>query len=156
MKKSFAIALVMIFFNIESVWAAPNWLVTPDEVAKELVYAKKMPANKSFTKAISPGAPEILMVTPSNLSQPLNTPFPIQLSFQAKDGAVVLPETFKALYGTFKLDITSRIIKKSKVTAEGIVVERADIPTGNHRLVLRVTDDQGRRGETELKFTVQE
>lgn len=156
MKKRNLLLLAIAWMGMGQAWADSGWLVSPEEMEKEIAYAGTLPDTLPQTKAISPGAPEIVLVEPSDLSRPLSKPFPISLAFKANDGAAVKPETFKALYGMLKLDITDRITKKAKVSPEGIVVEKAEIPSGDHRLILRVTDDQGRRGEAELKFTVRE
>lgn len=150
---------VLLFFcafsSARLVWGAPVWLVDPAEVAREAEYAIKHP-DATSAKAINPDAPEIEVITPNDINHSLTSPLPIHLVFKPAEGAVVKPETFRALYGMLKIDITERIAKKAKVTPEGMSVENAEIPPGSHKLTLRVTDDQGRRGETELKFTVSE
>jgi hypothetical protein len=41
-----------------------------------------------------------------------------------------------------------------KVQPDGLRVEQAAIPSGQHRLVLQVSDNQGRTGTRELRFSV--
>jgi hypothetical protein len=137
-------------------WAEPAWLVTPDEVKQDAVWAQKNPAAEEFSpRAFAPGAPDISMVSPASLAEPLKAPFPIRISFKAQDGAAIKPESFRALYGFMKVDITERLAGRAKVGPEGISVDSANIPAGNHRLFLRVSDDRDRQGETEIRFTVQ-
>ena len=97
--------------------------------------------------------PAIEIRQPSLLSQPLGTPLAIELSFLAADAPIV-PDSFRAYYGNLKLNITDRIVKKVKVLAEGLRIEDAEIPSGQHRILLIIEDAKGRRGERELKFTV--
>ena len=136
--------------------AEQNWLVTPDEVKQEAVWEENNPAARTFrTRAFLEDSPDIILVTPVSLLEPLKAPFPIHVSFKAKDGAIVKPESFRVLYGFLKIDITERLASRARIGTEGASVENADIPAGNHRLVLRVSDDRGRQGETELRFSVQ-
>ena len=65
-----------------------------------------------------------------------------------------MPETFRAYYGNLKLNITDRIVKKVKVFADGLRIDDAEIPSGQHKILLVIEDEKGRRGERELKFTV--
>jgi hypothetical protein len=82
-------------------------------------------------------------------------PFAIQVQFRGQPDAEILPETFKVLYGALKLDITSRITKYVKVTADGFNLENAKIPPGKHRLTLQVEDSKQRVAERELRVEVE-
>jgi hypothetical protein len=97
--------------------------------------------------------PAIEIRQPSLLSQPLGTPLAIELSFLAADAPIV-PDSFRAYYGNLKLNITDRILKKVKVLADGLRVDDAELPSGQHKILLVIEDEKGRRGERELKFTV--
>jgi hypothetical protein len=154
--KLHTLAGLVALAGVALAWAEPNWLITPDEVNQEAVWRASNPEPVMFRpKNVSPGRPVIEMVAPASLAEPIKTPFPIRIAFKAKDGATIKPETFQALYGFLKIDITERLTGKAKVTREGIDVESAAIPSGNHRLVLRVSDDKDRQGETEIRFSVQ-
>jgi hypothetical protein len=151
-----AFAGILAIAGSGMVRANPTWLVTPDEVNQETAWRAVNPEPLMLRpKNVPPGKPDIAMVTPAVLADPLKTPFPIRIAFKAKDGAVIKPETFRALYGFLKVDITERLTGKAKVTMEGINVESAAIPSGSHRLVLRVSDDKNREGEAEIRFTVE-
>jgi hypothetical protein len=97
--------------------------------------------------------PAIEIRQPSLLSQPLTAPLAIELNFLAADAPIV-PDSFRAYYGNLKLNITDRIVKKVKVLADGLRIDDAEIPSGQHRILLIIEDEKGRRGERELKFTV--
>ena len=140
------------------IWAcagmADEWLVTPDEVAQDqqqLAAGKQPPRRRAFNS----DGPELTLLKPTALGEPLKAPFPISLVFKPKEGAKVVPESFRALYGAFRLDITDRIVKHAKVGANGINLDKAEIPTGSHRLLLQVRDDRDRLGETEIRFSVE-
>lgn len=135
---------------------AAEWLVTPQEMTREqeLLASGQTPPPPLRRRAVADG-PELALLKPVSLSQPLKAPFPINLAFKPKDGAQVVPESFRALYGAFRLDITDRIVKHAKVGANGIDLDKAEIPSGSHRLVLQVRDDKNRLGETEIRFSVE-
>jgi hypothetical protein len=82
-------------------------------------------------------------------------PTKIELRFVTNAPAEPKPESFKALYGAFKIDITSRILSSAKVTKQGITVSEAQLPAGKHQLVLTLTDTLGREAQQVLAFTVQ-
>jgi hypothetical protein len=65
------------------------------------------------------------------------------------------PSTFKVMYGTFKIDITSRITKFVKVTKDGFALESAQIPAGKHRLTMQVMDEKQRVAEREMRLEVE-
>jgi hypothetical protein len=97
--------------------------------------------------------PAIEIRQPSLLSQPLTAPLAIELNFLAADAPIV-PDSFRAYYGNLKLNITDRIVKKVKILADGLRIDDAEIPSGQHKILLIIEDEKGRRGERELKFTV--
>ncbi len=82
-------------------------------------------------------------------------PFAIQVQFRSQADAEIVPDTFRVLYGAFKVDITSRITKFVKVTPEGFVLDNAKIPPGKHRLTLQVQDSKQRVAERELRVEVE-
>ena len=89
-----------------------------------------------------------------NVASTVASPTRIQVQFQPTAPALIRPETFKLLYGTFRIDITGRITAASKVIAEGIDVALASLPKGVHKLFIEVQDSAGRVGERVLQFEV--
>ena len=127
-------------------------LVTADEARQSV---KSTAMDTLLDTAADPNIvrPAIEIRQPSLLSQPLGTPLAIELSFLAADAPIV-PDSFRAYYGNLKLNITDRILKKVKVLAGGLRVDDAELPSGQHKILLVIEDEKGRRGERELKFTV--
>jgi hypothetical protein len=99
------------------------------------------------------GAPVIELVMPK-LPGEVGSPTPIELRFIATPPSTIRPETFKALYGTFGLDITSRITGSTQVTSSGISVKEASLPKGKHRIQLLLEDSEGRMGSRWMEFQV--
>jgi hypothetical protein len=109
-------------------------LITADEARQS---ARSTMMDTLLDTAADPNIvrPAIEIRQPSLLSQPLGTPLAIELSFLAADAPIV-PETFRAYYGNLKLNITDRILKKVRVLAEGLRVEDAELPSGQHKILL--------------------
>jgi len=130
--------------------AQAQWLVTEQEALMSRS-APQMPEAKALP---IPDAPRIVLVQP-DVSAQVASPTRILLRFEPGPDGQIRPDTFKVRYGTFRLDITSRITSASKVTAEGIDVAEASLPKGSHRLYLEIQDSLGRVGERALSFVVQ-
>ena len=100
-----------------------------------------------------PGAPRIELVSP-DIKRPVNVPTKIEVKFTGNAPAEPKPETFKALYGAFKIDITQRLLGVAKVTKDGITVTDATLPSGKHQLLLLLTDSLGRETQHIVSFAV--
>lgn len=137
-----------LFFSF-SVLADPLWLVTSEEMresnnSKPLFVAKVVPPLD---------APIIDIIAPK-LDAPIGSPTPILLKFVPKAPANVKPDSFKAYYGTFQIDITNRLLGVAQVTAQGINLKEAALPKGNHKLTLNVQDSEGRVGMRTIEFEI--
>jgi hypothetical protein len=125
-------------------------LVTEEEAAQsraastQLVARSPLPAN----------APVIKLLAPDTASA-ITSPTRIELRFEPAPQASIRPETFRVFYGALKLDITSRLMANSKVSAQGLDVSEAHLPKGSHRLVLEVQDTAGRIGARLVSFVVE-
>ena len=115
--------------------------------------SKAAPETLRAKAASTPGAPVIEVLAP-RLNAPIASPSSIELLFQATANSGVRPETFKALYGRFRIDITQRLLNATKVTAQGITVKEASLPKGSHLLLLSIEDTEGRRGQKTIEFEV--
>ena len=135
---------------------------------QSLVTEEEMRASVAAMPQIKPGeepelvpraapdlsSPRIEVVQP-DINSPVASPTRVQLVFHPVAPATIQPATFRALYGTFRIDITKRLLQYAKVTAEGINVDEATLPTGSHRIFLEVQDNTGRIGSQLLSFTIQ-
>jgi hypothetical protein len=126
------------------------------QLVSEQEAAESRAAPERFTaKAIpAPDAPRIRVVAP-NVSNPVASPTQIQVQFQPTSPALIRPDTFRVLYGSFRIDITDRITASSKVTAQGIDVAEAKLPKGSHKLFIEIQDSAGRTGQSPLQFVVE-
>jgi len=131
-------------------YAQPVMLVTEEEV-KASMEAGGLPTARSMP---TPGAPRIELVSP-DIKKAVTMPTKIEVKFSGNAPAEPKPETFKALYGAFKIDITQRLLGVAKVTKDGINVSDATLPSGKHQLLLMLTDTLGRETQQVVSFTVQ-
>lgn len=132
--------------------AQPLLLVSEEEVARERAAA---PAAIVARSAPQPGAPTIKVLAPLLGSEPLGNPIRIELVFAAGPDAQIDPASFRAQYGALRIDLTNRIVARVTVERTGLKVDNVVIPSGNHRLLLRIADTRARTGEVELRFAVQ-
>lgn len=130
-----------------------GWLVSPSE-------AQAFKGQDGFeeppmlrTRSVAPQI-EVLKPEPS-ADLKVKAPFGIKVQFRGLNDAEIVPDTFKVLYGAFKIDITNRITKFVKVTATGFDLDNAKIPEGKHRLILQVQDSKQRMAERELRVEVE-
>jgi len=127
-------------------------LVTPEEVAAS---RKAPPVQEAGTSPVDPMAPQITIVDPDSIDKAIKNPFTMEVLFKSHDGTPVDFKSFQALYGSLKLDITSRLMKEAIKTSSGIKLANVNVPSGTHRIVLRIKDSQNRLAEKELFFKVE-
>lgn len=125
-----------------------------------LVTEQEAEASRSAPPQFSPKSssasdvPRIILETP-DISHPLASPIKISLYFRPAAPAVIRPESFRVLYGVFKLDITARITGSGKVNSEGVQVSEAILPKGSHSLLVELQDSVGRHGQQHFQFVVE-
>ena len=127
-------------------------LVTPEEVAAS---SKAPPVQEASTSPVDPMAPQITIVNPDSIDKAIKNPFTMEVLFKSQDGSPVDFKSFQAFYGLLKLDITSRLMKEAIKTSSGIKLANVNVPSGTHRIVLRIKDSQNRLAEKELFFKVE-
>ncbi len=149
----------LAFGPSRSAWSAehaPFELVTAAEAQREsrAASAEAGKARPPRLRSLKTAAPQIEVLVPSVDGSTVAAPLRIELAFRPAPGTRVVPESFRALYGVLKIDLTERLIRHAVISEAGVVVDRALVPDGNHRFLLRVSDDQGNLGEQELRVRV--
>jgi hypothetical protein len=104
----------------------------------------------------NPQLPYIRIVSPRSETElsKIASPVRIEVQFLAPSGARIDPSSFRMLYGLLKIDLTDRLSTHARVTESGVVIDRAILPSGNHRLLIRISADNGTTAERELRFVV--
>jgi hypothetical protein len=150
MKAQMKRILILLAFGFSlSVSAQYEMIVSAEEMiasnnAPPALVAKALPVKD---------APLIELVTPK-LPGVVASPTPIELKFKSFSSSNVRPDSFRALYGTFEIDITKKLLSVAKVTEVGVVVPEAALPKGKHKILLIVEDTVGRMGSRLIEFEV--
>ncbi len=149
MKQLIKLLVFSLLFVTTQLRSEPLVLVTHDEfIASNSNPIQLIPKSTSV-----PDAPLIDLIIPK-LDTPISSPTPIQLKFSSKSPAVINIESFRVLYGTFQIDITSRILKVAQINPSGIDVKEASLPKGKHRLSLLIQDSLGRAASKNVEFEI--
>ena len=99
-------------------------------------------------------APAIRVISPQSQGATVTAPLRLEVAFTPTPGTRIVPASFRVLYGLLKIDLTERLRKHATVTESGLVVDRAVVPDGQHRLIIQVGDDQGNTAEQEIRVRV--
>jgi hypothetical protein len=124
---------------------------------KEMMQSQNSPPIVEVTAAPSdPLAPQIVVIDPdaSGSDKVLKNPFNMEVVFKTQEGASLDFKSFQALYGGLKLDITDRLLKEAVKTPGGLKLANVTVPSGRHRILLRIKDSQSRMAEKEIQFKV--
>ena len=127
-------------------------LITPEEARRS---QQAPPVVEAQSSAPDSMAPLIAVVDPQTIDKALKNPFRMEIDFKTQAGARLDFSSFKAYYGAFKVDITDRLLKAATRTSSGLRLNDVNVPSGSHKIVLRIKDDQSRMGERELYFKVE-
>lgn len=147
--KKYLTIVFWIFLATSFCSAQPLMLVTEEEAAASISAGGMMsPRNVS-----QPGAPLIELLAPDT-SKAISGPTNIELRFVGNPPSEPKPDTFRILYGAFRIDITQRLLGVAKVTKEGIKVRDAILPKGRHQLSMTISDSLGRQSQQLVAFTV--
>ena len=146
---SLLIALPALVLCLPVGAVSDDWLITPEEAALQMRdgdYAEPVAATEG------PG-PVILLKNPKMLKK-LRSPIDIFIAFEpGKSGKPADMKTLKVtLIGFININITDRLIEYIKGT--NLDVEEAKLPSGKHRLRMRIKDVEGNPNERDVVVTV--
>jgi hypothetical protein len=150
LRSSALLVLLSVLFLSSTVGAATDeWLITPEEAQMQVrdgSYAEPVAANEG------PG-PVILLKNPKMLKK-LRSPIDIFIAFEpGKSGKPADMKTLKVtLIGFININITDRLREYIKGTS--LDVEEAKLPSGKHRLRMRIKDVDGNPNERDVVVTV--
>ncbi len=145
-----SLAIVLLLACAQQVAAVQ--LVSKEEMLKSQKAAPVVEANAT---PLDPLAPQITLIDPDSSDKAIKNPFKMEVLFKPQDGAAVDFKSFQALYGGLKLDITDRLLKEAVKTPTGLRLANVTVPSGKHRILLRIKDSQNRLAEKEIQFKVE-
>ena len=147
--------LVVWFGAALLTYAGLSWsgeLITAEEAQASQAAVPMLAVDEA---PMNPQGPVIAVVDAEALAQPVKNPFSMEILLQAQRDAELNFASFKAFYGAFKIDITQRLLKESSKTLTGLKIANVQIPSGRHKILLRVSDTKGRTDEKEIAFKVE-
>jgi len=137
--------------------AVPLELLTAKEAAQPNLPIPKadLPAIGELTsgKPPEPGAPKIIVEKPAQ-GVGVHPPFPVKIRFVPSSGHKIDLDSLEIdVLKLIKISLVSRL--KPYVTASGIDVPDAQVPSGTYNIHIAVKDDLGHRSETTQTWTIQ-
>jgi hypothetical protein len=144
-------ALILFFAVTLTAQVSAFELVSQSEYLASEAQEKLIPP---FNARSIPSDPVIEVRSPS-LTAPIKAPVGIDLRFLTSGAAKINWDSLKILYGAFKLDITERVKKEAKMVGDGMQIASANLPSGDHKLVIQVANTEGKQVEREVRFTVE-
>ena len=136
-----------------SVCAQTFDLVSQSEYLASEAQEKLFPSFTSKSNPV-PSDPLIDIRSPS-LTAPVKAPVSIDLRFLTSGAAKINWDSLKIFYGWYKKDITERVKKEAKMVGDGMQITSANLPSGDHKLVIQVANTEGKQTEREVRFTVE-
>ncbi|MDF1736615.1 MAG: hypothetical protein P1U37_15090 [Minwuia sp.] len=102
-------------------------------------------------------APVIELLQP-NATTHFRAPVDIHVRMRPGLGASLDMSSLEIRYvgSIFSFDITDRILEHAEVKDGEIMASNADLPSGEHEILIRVNDSWDRKGERRFSFTVEE
>lgn len=133
----------------------PLMLVTEAEHQRERAQPVTPAASAPRSRSLRPPAPQIRVIAPlAGSDAPVPAPLRLEFGFQPAPGTRIVPASFRLLYGVLRIDLTERLRAQASISEQGMLLERALMPPGNHRLWVQVGDDQGNLAEQELRLRI--
>jgi hypothetical protein len=112
----------------------------------------KLPDDDTRSRGISRG-PKILLISPAPHAGFIKSPFNLKIRFESFAGAMVDPDSIVITYKKMPpIDLTQRV--KTFLQSNGINLDNAEVPPGEHRFRVDVKDSDGRPGSTEFTIRV--
>ena len=141
-----------------AVMAGPLVLLSPKEAAQVKLPPSKaglLPIGESAGAKPAPGAPKIIVDKPTqNTGGGVHAPFTIKIRFVPSSGNKINLNSLEVdVRKVIKISLVSRL--KPYLTAEGITVPDAQIPSGTYNIHIALADDHGHRIETTQTWMVQ-
>ena len=138
-------AIACFAVTLTTVGARAEMLISREEAALPSVSA----AGITF-RSVTRG-PKIQVATPTDGA--VQSPVALHLKFESYGGATVDPASVKLTYMKKPtIDLTPRV--KAFVRPDGLDMDKAELPPGDHVIKVDITDSQGRTGSTSFTLKV--
>lgn len=126
--------------------AAAETLITEHE-------AQLPPDNSVLRSGIERG-PDVIAVYPQPNKGMIQSPFAFQVKFQPHGGTQIDLDSLTVIYKRIPaINLTARV--KPYARPDGIDMPKAEVPAGDHRIMIFVKDSAGHEGQADIRFDVE-
>jgi hypothetical protein len=130
-------------------------LATPAAAATLITeHEAQLPADNSLLRSGIERGPDIVVVYPPPKTGMIQSPFAFRVKFEPHGGTQINLDTLTVVYKRIPaIDLTARI--KPYVRPDGIDMPSAEVPAGDHRIMIFVKDTAGHEGQADIRFDVE-
>jgi len=140
---------------LAAVALAPALLATP-AAAVTLITEQEahLPPDNSVLRSGVERGPDIIAVYPQPNTGMIQSPFEFKVKFQPHGGTQIDLDTLRVVYKRVPaIDLTGRL--KDFIRPDGIDMPKAEVPPGDHRIMIFVRDSAGHEGQADIRFDVE-
>jgi hypothetical protein len=145
-------------FNLRPAVAAfaAALLATPAAAATLITeHEAQLPADNSLLRSGIERGPDIVVVYPPPKTGMIQSPFAFRVKFEPHGGTQINLDTLTVVYKRIPaIDLTARL--KPYAHADGIDMPSAEVPAGDHRIMIFVKDSAGHEGQADIHFNVEQ
>jgi hypothetical protein len=130
-------------------------LATPAAAATLITeHEAQLPPDNSVLRSGIERGPDIVVVYPPPKTGMIQSPFAFQVKFKPHGGTEIDLDSLRVVYKRIPaIDLTGRL--KPYVRPDGIDMPSADVPAGDHRIMIFVKDTAGHEGQADIRFDVE-
>lgn len=131
------------------------WLVPSDAALDPDALVPGPSLGPSRGVMAGPPGPQIVVETPKLVGDVLHSPIDIRVKFVPLR-APVAPDSLRVYVRLLVgwIDVTSEIRKHATISASGVTVAGAQLPKGDHRIRVQISDTAGGASSSEAAFKV--
>jgi hypothetical protein len=130
-------------------------LATPAAAATLITeHEAQLPPDNSVLRSGIERGPDIVVVYPPPKTGMIQSPFAFQVKFEPHGGTQINLDTLTVVYKRIPaIDLTARV--KPYASPNGIDMPKAEVPAGDHRIMIFVRDSAGHEGLADIRFDVE-
>jgi hypothetical protein len=131
-------------------------LVATPAAAATLIteHESELPADNSLLRSGIERGPDIIVVYPPPKTGMIQSPFDFKVKFEPHGGTQIDLDTLRVVYKRIPaIDLTGRL--KKFIRPDGIDMPSAEVPAGDHRIMIFVKDSAGHEGQADIHFDVE-
>jgi hypothetical protein len=139
-----------------AVAALAGALLTNPAAAATLITAHEaeLPADNSLLRSGVERGPDIIVVYPPPKTGMIQSPFAFRVKFEPHGGTQIDLDSLTVVYKRIPaIDLTARL--KPYARPDGIDMPSAEVPSGDHRIMIFVKDSAGHQGQADIRFDVE-